>query len=169
MNVYLDEQDINQMPEPGRTWFLNWLPGLLRSRSSQSDSKFGFLQVKQPTETANQLTLNLETQKQWKSIGVSQVTIVHLFDAGILKAGMPVRVRLKRNLEKSLGHSYVDGLQISSTGTVLFQGKAFNKPSPLATEVNRSPSGGWEYVEVKKNGQWMRLDELREIWRNTRG
>ncbi|BAZ07927.1 hypothetical protein [Calothrix sp. NIES-3974] len=43
----------------------------------------------------------------------------------------------------------------------------FDKPSPLAAKVNGGAANGWEYIEVKKNDQWIRLEELRQIWRNT--
>lgn len=168
MNVYLSDQDISQMPEPGRTWFLNWLPSFLKVKKGQSNSRAERQHGEQPNAVPDQLMLTLNRNHE-ENLSRSQVTLVQLFDAGILKAGMPVRVRLKRDLEKSSGRGYIDSFEISAKGTVFFNGQEFKKPSPLATKVNGSPVGGWEYIEVKKDGCWIRLEELREVWRKTSG
>jgi len=78
-----------------------------------------------------------------------------------------VRVRLKRDLAQKLGRNYINSLEISIKGTILYDGQDFDKPSPLAEKVNGSSANGWEYIEVKKNDQWICLNELREIWRKT--
>ncbi|PMB02181.1 hypothetical protein CEN49_26220 [Fischerella thermalis CCMEE 5273] len=49
----------------------------------------------------------------------------------------------------------------------VYKGEEFDKPSPLAAKVNGGAANGWEYIEVKKNDQWIRLEELRQIWRST--
>lgn len=64
---------------------------------------------------------------------------------------------------------YINGLEISVKGTIFYQDEEFDKPSPLAKKINSSDVNGWEYIEVKKNNQWIRLEELRKIWRNTNG
>ncbi|OKH11310.1 hypothetical protein NIES592_22150 [Fischerella major NIES-592] len=61
---------------------------------------------------------------------------------------------------------YLYGLEISAKGTIFYKGEEFDKPSPLAAKVGGA-ANGWEYIEVKKNDQWIRLEELRQIWRST--
>jgi len=97
----------------------------------------------------------------------SYVKLTQLFDAGITKRGMPVRVKLKRDVAKKLHREYINGLQMSAKGTIVHNGKEFDKPSPLAAEVNGSAANGWEYIQVKKDDQWVCLDILRKIWRNS--
>lgn len=156
MNIYLTTQDICQMPEPGKTWFLNWLPEYLKVKSQKSNQA--------PFSeglTSEQLNLDLETKEKPDR---SHIRLTQLFDAGITKPKMSVRVKLTRDRSKQLGREYVNGLEISSKGTVMYQGAEFNKVSPLATAVNGTSNtlNGWEYVEVKKNGQWTSLDDLRK-------
>lgn len=38
---------------------------------------------------------------------------------------------------------------------------------PLAAKFNGGAVNGWEYIEVKKDNQWIRLEELRHIWRSS--
>ncbi|KJH69559.1 hypothetical protein UH38_23090 [Aliterella atlantica CENA595] len=81
---------------------------------------------------------------------------------------MSVRVKLKRDLAKKLGREYINSLEISSTGTIVCDGQEFDKPSPLTGKINGSSCNGWEYIEIKKDGCWVRLEELRAIWRTTK-
>lgn len=150
MNIYLSDSDIAQMPEPGRTWFLDWLPKRLQSRE-----QFG---------SNTQLPMNIDKQALKQEKTYSHVRLTQLFDAGLTKTGMAVRVKLKQSYAKQTGCKYMNSLKISRTGTIIYQGEEFDKPSPLAAKFNGS-TNGWEYVEVKKDGQWIRLDELRENWR----
>ncbi|MEQ8386290.1 MAG: hypothetical protein RH949_28420 [Coleofasciculus sp. A1-SPW-01] len=165
MDIHLSDADIAQMPEPGRTWFLNWLPEYLKIKRSKSH----LFAVPQQSETLEvpsiQLDLPLEPQNLQQDTEHTHVRLTQLFEAGITQLGMAVRVKLKRNLAKRFGCQYREGLEISPTGTIVFNGQEFDKPSPLAAKVNGSAANGWEYVEVKKNDQWVGLDELRQIWR----
>jgi hypothetical protein len=95
------------------------------------------------------------------------VRLSQLFDAGITESGMAVRVRLNPEEAKKRGRKYIDGLEISKKGTIIHNGQEFDKPSPLAKKLKGSNGNGWEYIEVKKNGEWVGLDKLREIWRST--
>jgi hypothetical protein len=70
-------------------------------------------------------------------------------------------------MAKKLGREYINSLQVSATGTIVFEEQEFNKPSPLAVKVTGEGANGWEYIEVKKNDRWVRLDELRKILRKT--
>lgn len=89
----------------------------------------------------------------------------YLLDAEITKRGRSVRVKLKRDLAKKLGREYINNLEISPTGTIVYDGQGFDKPSPLAGKINGSSCNSWEYIEIKKDGCWVRLEELRAIWR----
>ncbi|NMG19325.1 hypothetical protein DP116_07585 [Brasilonema bromeliae SPC951] len=79
---------------------------------------------------------------------------------------MPVRVKLKREEAKKRSRDYINNLEISVKGTIVYNGEEFEKPSPLAAKVNGGAANGWEYIEVKKDNQWICLDTLRKIWRN---
>jgi uncharacterized membrane protein len=83
---------------------------------------------------------------------------------------MPVRIRLKREIAKIMHCNYVNNLEISSKGTIVYKSEEFDKPSPLAVKVNGSNAvNGWHYIEVKNNGKWDSLEELRKNWRKTNG
>lgn len=114
-----------------------------------------------PDKSPKNSAVELKSTSKHTHIRLSQ-----LLDAGITQVGMDVRVRLEAEVSKKTGHRYVTKkLKISTKGTVIYNGQEFNKPSPLAQSINESSVNGWEYVEVKKNGQWVCLDELRQIWR----
>ncbi|HAG79963.1 MAG TPA: hypothetical protein DCL61_02065 [Cyanobacteria bacterium UBA12227] len=80
---------------------------------------------------------------------------------------MPVRVRLKKQLANKQGRQYINNLAISAKGTIVYSSQEYNQPSPLAKDITGGAVNGWEYIEVKKNDQWVRLDELRKTWRKT--
>jgi len=80
---------------------------------------------------------------------------------------MSLRARLKRDRAKEIGRDYLNSLVISSRGTVVFEDEEFDKPSPLATRLNGSSANGWEYLEVKREGEWVRLEVLRQQVRQT--
>jgi hypothetical protein len=168
MDIRLKDSDISQMPELLRTSFLDWLPQYLKTNTLQPEVAVR-QQSSKPETSPTQLTLDLAlaSQTSEEKADNSHVKLTQLFDAGITKRGMPVRVRLKRDLAKKLGRDYINGLKISVTGTIFYEGEDFDKPSPLAAKVNGGSVNGWEYIEVKKNDQWICLNELREIWRKT--
>jgi hypothetical protein len=85
---------------------------------------------------------------------------------GLISEKTQIRVRLKQDRVNQLGYGYVTNIRISSTGTVIHENEEFDKPSTLAKKLNDSSVNGWEYIEIKQNGQWVCLDELRKIWRN---
>ena len=145
MNIHLTDKDIAQMPEPGGTWFINWLPEHLKPKS-----------------------LDFEHSNEIEGgIANFHIKLTQLLDAGITKRGMSVRVKLKRDLAKKIGREYINSLQISVKGTIVYDSQEFDKPRPLAGKINGSSCNGWEYIEVKKDGSWVRLEELRQIWRKT--
>lgn len=160
MHIHLNDRDISQMPERLRTAFLDWLPEYLKTKNWQSE----------PSNSevfAKQLDLNFESQPPEEKTDNTHVKLTQLLDAGITRRGMPARVKLKREVAKKFGRDYINSLEISATGTIVYNGQEFDKPSPLATKINSGAANGWEYIEVKKNNQWIRLEELREIWRKT--
>lgn len=167
MDIHLSDADIAQMPEPGRTWFLNWLPDYLKNKRSKSFSIATPQQSEKPEVPPIQLDLAFEPQDSQQETDNTHVRLTQLLEAGVTKPGMAVRVKLKRNLARRFGCQYREGLEVSPKGTIIFNGQEFDKPSPLAAKVNSSSANGWEYVEVKKNDQWVCLDELRQIWRKT--
>jgi hypothetical protein len=168
MDIHLNDSDISQMPELLRTSFLNWLPQYLKTKRLQPGVPVCEESSKLET-SPTQLTFDLAfaSQTSEEKADNSHVRLSQLFDAGITKRGMPVRIRLKRDVAKKRGRDYLNGLEISMKGTIVCDGQDFDKPSPLATKVNGGSANGWEYIEVKKNDQWICLDELREIWRKT--
>jgi hypothetical protein len=160
MNIHLSDRDIAQMPESLRNEFLDWLPESLKTKNLRLDP----VPVPQHDET---VIPNHESQIPEENSDNTHVRLTQLFDAGITKRGMPVRVKLKRKVAKKLSREYVNNLEISATGTIVYNEQEHDKPSPLAAKINGSAANGWEYVEVKKNDQWVCLDELRQIWRKT--
>lgn len=162
MDIHLNDNDISQMPEQLRTWFLDWLPKRLNAKLSEPNRE----PIPHPSEPI-QLTLDLDRPHQTseEKADNSHVKLSQLLDAGITKRGMPVRVKLKQDLAKKLGRDYINSLEISPKGTIIFDGQEFDKPSPLATKVNGSSANGWTYIEVKKNNEWIELEELRKVWR----
>ncbi|MGB3693475.1 MAG: hypothetical protein WBG70_09670 [Spirulinaceae cyanobacterium] len=153
MNIHLTDNDIAQMPEPMRTGFLNWLPKRLQPG--------GVNLKKAPT----QLSIDLDNQFPRQEKSNCHVRLTQLFDAGLTKQGMPVRVKLTRKNAEIKGVEYVNSMMVSPGGIIVYQGEEFDKPSPLANEINNSQCNGWDYVEVKKDNQWIVLKELRDIWR----
>lgn len=156
VNIHLTTEDIEQMPEPGRTWFLNWLPEHLKAKPRKSHQ--ASINEK-PAPVQLKLALKERTKKKSER---SHTRLTELFDAGITKPGMSVRVKLKGNRVKELGREYINGLEISPKGTVIYKGKEFDKVSPLAQAFNYGSTNGWSYIEVKKDGQWICLNELRK-------
>lgn len=165
MDIRLNNDDLNRMPSELYTDLLNWL----KSDRSQSNSLPTPQRSAEPRANPQQLALSLESKNQIpeEKAEHSHVRLTQLFDAGIAKKGMAVRVKLKRDVAKKLSRDYINGLEISGKGTIFFDGQEFDKPSPLAAKINSSSVNGWEYIEVKKNDQWVCLDELRKIWRKT--
>lgn len=163
MNIHLSDKDLELMPENLRVSLLNWLV----TQKSKSQSASTLLQHNK--RFTQQLALNLQNQSIQEKEDNSHVRLTQLFDAGITKAGMLVRVRLKRKLANKWGCKYVNNLKISDKGTIICNGEEFDKPSPLVKQFNEGESNGWEYIEVKKDGKWLCLDELRQTWRNTNG
>lgn len=187
MLIQLNDSDLSQMPVSLRTHLLNWVqtrqmkpnrqPKSSQTQPSQVEAyqlpiDFDDIGQIQHEKKSSPVTIKLVKPSQDSpNLSTHKFDHVHvhfsqLFDAGILTQATPLRVRLKKENVKKFGYSYITtGLKISSKGTVLYKGEEFDKPSPLAQKINGSPVNGWEYVEAKKNGQWVCLDELRKIWR----
>jgi len=165
MDIRLNNDDLNRMPSELYTELLNWL----KTDRSQSNQLPTPQRSAEPRANPQQLTLSLESEIQTpqEKAEHSHVRLTQLFDGGITRQGMPVRVKLKRDVAKKLGRDYINSLEISGRGTIVFDEQKFDKPSPLAAKVNGSSVSGWEYIEVKKNDQWVCLDELRKIWRKS--
>lgn len=167
MNIELTGDDLRRMPSTLSAALVNWLQyqGLKTRPPSkplyQSDTEQLPLTPVTPEE---------RTQKLYFSSNHAHVRLSQLFDAGFTKTGMAVRVRLKQEVAKERGHHYVTkGLDISSKGTVIYNGQEFDKPSPLAKQVNGSAVNGWEYVEVMTGGGgfvWMSFVKLGETHRD---
>ncbi|WP_373540351.1 hypothetical protein [Chamaesiphon sp.] len=99
----------------------------------------------------------------------SHVRLSQLFDEGLTRAGMSVRVRLTQDRAKEVGRDYLNSLTISATGTIFHEGQVFDKVSPLAGKLNGCTLNGWEYLEVKKDGEWIKFDTLRRQLRQENG
>jgi len=170
MDIHLKDSDISQMPDPLRRELLQWIPGHLAKKLQQSAS------TSQPNRKSqahshvfDQLSLNFHPELPGDQPDHSHIRLSQLMDAGYTTPGMPVRVRLKRNLAQKLEREYINGLEISAKGTILYNQAEFDKPSPLAAKVNGGGVNGWDYIQVKKNGQWVYLNELRKNWRKSNG
>ncbi|MFM6191870.1 MAG: hypothetical protein ACKPEN_09895 [Planktothrix sp.] len=190
MLIQLNDSDLSQMPVSLRTHLLNWVQTRQMKPNRQAQSSqtqpsqieayqlpidFENLGQAQQEKKSSPVTiklvkpshdnLNPSTPKQ-QQIDQVHVRLSQLFDAGIFTQATLLRVKLKKEHVKKCGYTYITtGLKISSKGTVLYKGEEFDKPSPLAQKINGSPVNGWEYVEAKKNGQWVCLNELRKTWR----
>jgi hypothetical protein len=179
MNIELSGEDLRKMPPNLVASLVNWLHyERLRPATTTSNSQ-GKSDVEQLSLALNSNSKEQDSHTFTKAVDLVKafkahqdskehhhIRLTQLFAAGITKAGMPVRVKLKQELAKQRGYEYVTKeLSISRKGTVLYKTREFDKPSPLATQVNGSPINGWEYVEVMKDGQWVCLNELRRIWR----
>ncbi|WP_162138635.1 hypothetical protein [Fischerella thermalis] len=164
MHIHLDADDFSRMPQNLRTQLLDWV---FKTKHLQFERVPANLQreIKVP---AKQLHI-FEIPTQEENAEHSQVRLSQLFDAGITNQGMSVRVKLKREVAKKLQRDYINGLEISVKGTIFYKGEEFDKPSPLAAKINGGAINGWEYIEVKKDDKWVRLEELRKIWRKTNG
>jgi hypothetical protein len=146
MNIQLNDKDIAKMPTSLREKFLVWL---------------GITTL--TTEKHNDLQTTSDKMDDQKGSERSQIRLTQLLDAGITRPGMQVRVRLMREQARNLGRDYLDGLTISQTGAIVYEGEEFNKPSPLAKKINGCSANGWEYIEIKKDGAWKRLETLRKL------
>ncbi|MDY6781056.1 MAG: hypothetical protein SW833_00610 [Cyanobacteriota bacterium] len=176
MNIELSSEDLRQMPPTLATGLLNWLqcqrlkPSALNQSAAPDNAEQLSLKLVEPSikPRKSHASETVTAVKAGKSPKHPQIRLSQLFDAGITKAGMAVRVKLKAEKARTTGHDYVTkDLKISQSGTVIYNEQEFNKPSPLAQEVNGSSANGWEYVQVKKNGQWVSLNELRQVWRKS--
>lgn len=166
MNISLTEDDLSQMPHTLRASLIHWhtskMAAVGQTNVRQRSPKF--------KETVNQLSLQIEPKNQvlQSERNHAHVTLTQLYDAGITKRGMAIRVKLKQEQASQLRRDYINSLEISEKGTIIYGGKEFNKLSPLAKKVNGSPVNGWDYVEAKIDGQWVSLEHLRQIWRQSR-
>jgi allantoicase len=165
MYIHLNDSDISQMPEALRHSFLKWLPEHLKTNNPSWSQRL-IQKPSQPDVSCKQLHI-FDNLTQEENAEKSHVRLSQLFDSGITRKGMSVRVKLKRGVAKKLHRDYIDGLEISATGTIVYNGEEFDKPSPLAAKFNGGAVNGWEYIEVKKDNQWIRLEELRQIWRSS--
>ena len=146
MDIRLNNDDLNRMPSELYTELLNWL----KTDRSQSNQLPTPQRSAEPRANPQQLTLSLESEIQTpqEKADHSHVRLTQLFDAGITEKGMAVRVKLKEDVAKKLGRKYVNGLEISGKGTIIFDGQEFDKPSPLATKVNGSSVNGWKCISL---------------------
>jgi hypothetical protein len=169
MLIQLTDHDLSKMPTILRRDLLGWLQTMDSDSSlpTQGELEDFSLTMKNVAKLkhANDLDLeahfDFEAEEQDKS-DRSQIRLSQLLDGGLTRLGMPVRIRLKRERAKEIGRDYINSLTISPKGTVAYEGEEFDKPSPLATKLNGSPVNGWEYLEVKRDGEWVRLEILRQ-------
>jgi hypothetical protein len=166
MLIQLTDSDLAKMPTTLCENFLEWLQSMnsLSSFTQTTGDQQAAITtlndvVKLEQPGCSELERNFCIDNEGDRF---HVRLSELFDAGLTRSGMPLRVRFKRRNAKDTGRDYLNNLAISPRGTVVYNGEEFDKPSPLATKLNGSPVNGWEYVEVKKDGEWVRLDELRQ-------
>lgn len=172
MLIQLTDSDLSKMPATLYEEFLGWIQSMnldsfTQVRSHQYDSGLEATKVVVPGSSEQEeldlyIGSNVDSQNGKDS---SHILLSQLLDAGITRSGMSVRIRLKRNLAKEIGRDYLNGLTVSPKGTVFYDGKEFDKPSPLASKLNSGSVNGWEYIEIKKDDRWIRLDSLRQLVR----
>jgi hypothetical protein len=164
MLIQLTDSDLAKMPEDLYRNLLKWLQSVnsysLTGKESQDFSlegiNLGGLKKPSYEKLHSRFAANKETRAE------AHVLLSQLLDAGITRSGMPVRVRLMRKQAKAAGRDYFNGLTISPRGTVIHNGQEFDKPSPLAAKLNGGSANGWEYIEIKRDDNWIRLDDLRK-------
>ena len=169
MLIQLTDCDLAKMPTVLCEDFLGWLQSMnsdsfTQTRSQPQNSELETLRVGELNQSVREESggyIGSNTSRQ-EGRDRTHVLLSQLLDAGITRPGMHVRVRLKRERAREVGRDYLNSLIISSKGTVLYDGEEFDKPSPLAGKLNGSPVNGWEYIEIKKDDMWIRLDALRE-------
>jgi hypothetical protein len=167
MIIQLNREDLGKMPPALRDEFLGWMQSASTSCSStelkQVDEDRAPSELLDLAESSN-VSGNDEVLKgegQDKR-DRSHVRLSQLFDEGLTRTGMSVRVRLKQDRAKEIGRDYLNSLTISATGTIFHEGQEFDKVSPLAGKLNDCTLNGWEYLEVKKDGEWIKFDTLRQ-------
>jgi hypothetical protein len=167
MLIQLSDNDLAQMPPMLCNELLQWL------QVKQSKVFSPLTAVK---ETPEQLALKIDRPQPQSSVRLvkptqtalpdAHVRLSQLFDMGLFSQNSQIRVRLKREKAQQIGYAYITtGIQISPSGTIVHNGEEFDKPSPLATSINGGSVNGWDYIEIKQNGQWICLGELRKVWR----
>jgi hypothetical protein len=174
MLIQLTDNDLAKMPTILRANFLGWLQSI--------DSGFSSAQLTQrndPRTTSDRLELvqsssasgndDISSASQRDKKDRSHIRLSQLFDEGLTRAGMSVRVRLTQERAKEVGRDYLNSLTISATGTIFHEGQVFDKVSPLAGKLNGCTLNGWEYLEVKKDGEWIKFDTLRQQLRKEDG
>jgi predicted DNA binding CopG/RHH family protein len=185
MIIQITNDDLERMPSSLSVALLQWIQSKRTKTSQQASSSareavprqldlsVGMLVAdskKSQPHSVNNVTLLASTRQPQQDESQdlrenSQVRISQLFDMGLLSEKTQIRVRLKHDKAKQVGYGYAVNVQVSARGTLIYQDEEFDRPSPLATKVNGSAVNGWEYVEIKRNGQWICINELRKVWR----
>ena len=168
MLIQLTDSDLARMTPALRGDFLNWIESGSVTEMSQEHKAANLVLLDVEPYNNSAVVSNFPTmsEAQYESQRL-QIRLSQLFDEGLTKPGMPIRIRLKRDRAKEIGRNYLNNLVISSKGTVVYENEEFDKPSPLATKLNGSPANGWEYIEIKREGKWVRLEVLRQQVRQT--
>ena len=181
MIIQLTDGDLNHMPVSLCSDLLQWLQSkqsnAVQQAGSASETKSQQLNFQvtlpgaelklPPSMTQPHRSQSTKGGKISDLCAHSHVRISQLFDIGLLVEKTSIRIRLKQDNASYLGYRYVmSGIYVSPKGKLVYDGKEFDKPSPLATKVNGSTVNGWEYVEIMRNGKWVCLNELRKVWRS---
>lgn len=99
MHIHLNDEDISKMPESLYRSLLDWLLKTKNLRFEQTQ----VIQQPKPVVSSTQLLLNLDSQKSEDKADNSHVRLSELFDAGMTKRAMAIRVKLKRKEAKKRG------------------------------------------------------------------
>jgi hypothetical protein len=151
MIIQLSDSDLEKMPSSLSAGLLQWLQSR-QTKVFQEDSSLPKtevmpqqlalnvdLAVKNPKASqryllskASQFTRIRQPQQGFSKEARenSHVRISQLFDIGLLSEKTQIRIRLKQDRAKQVGYSYITSVQISSRGTVIYEGEEFDKPSP---------------------------------------
>lgn len=164
MQITFTHDELKQMPHQLSHELITWMNQKNQGQNKPQSSRIS--NVKTSQAPLLQL-LDEKTEQKHTRQRKSQphIPLTKLFDAGLISVKMPVRVRLTSKMAKKTGRDFINGMEISSTGKINYNSKEFNKPSPLADEINNTSLNGWDYVQVKKNNQWIFLKELRETYK----
>lgn len=163
MEITFTYDDLKQMPPKLSSELMAWMNHKNQTKDKSKSS--GISNQPQPP-LLELLERNNQNKGRRKRKSQPQTPLSELLDAGITKPKMPVRVRLTQEMAQKIGRDFINGMEISNTGTIYYNKKEYKKPSPLADEINKTSLNGWDYVQVKKNNQWIYLKDLRQIYQD---
>lgn len=95
--------------------------------------------------------------------GRSRVSLMDLIDAGLIKPGQVLQAWGRgRNEVRAQA-------QVTSKGTVKFEGQEYNSLSSAATATTHGAANGWVVWRINFKDDWIPISELRDKVLSTSG